>query len=146
MGLFTDLVSPTSQDLTAIDTYVNGLKGQSLPDKAKSLVDDYIQWEANRGAVDWLFDADALNEAKRRRDAIDAARGAARVYDPSTQGKSAFPGQLTDAGLPPSAPGVAELARKVADTPGDVLPGIGLGVGAIIAAALAVLLLVRPRL
>jgi hypothetical protein len=72
------LLSPLQADLKAIYEYVNSLQPEAFRSKnqpALTLIQDFQAWKQNLGPLDKLFDQETLNEAKRRRNAINAAMG-----------------------------------------------------------------------
>lgn len=152
-GIFDDIVNPTKQDLEAIHTYVIGLKSKNPPPAASTLISLFEKWYASLGVTDWFLDEDTLQEARRRRDAIDEAMNQKRDYTNAAPGY--MPGLLGPVkvqGLPPGGTLVTGIRHATGtEVEGDPDPGpnvsLGLKIGAgVLVAALATLLILSRRL
>jgi hypothetical protein len=110
------LLNPLQDDLKAIADYVNSRQPEAFTSrnsKALTLIQGFQAWYQNLGPLDKIFDQETLNEAKRRRNDINAAFGEAI---PLSQVPADAPQQ------PPAAnEWVSKLEKDVANAPSDVI-------------------------
>lgn len=147
-GIFDDVFNPTQADLEAIHTYVVGLKSKNPTPAASTLITLFEKWYASLGVTDWFLDVDTLQEARRRRDAIDEANNAKRDYSTSAAGY--IPGVGKIEGSAPGGGLAAGLRHATGtETGGDPEPGpdlgLGLKIGAGVLAVALVTLLILSR-
>jgi hypothetical protein len=135
MGAFDDLINPTSSELEAIYAYVRAQRPKTKAHPAAlPLIESFESWYQGLGITDWAFDVETLNEAKRRRNAINAALEAVIAPDwvPADAPQVAPPkGEL--AGLKES---IEEAGRKLSDAPSQAVTllkvGVVVGVGVVL--------------
>jgi hypothetical protein len=109
------ILSPLQQDLKAIIVYVNERQPEAVRTRnasALALIQNFQGWYQNLGPLDHVFDQETLNEAKRRRNAINTALG------------QAIPPEQVPADAPqqPAAPNtwVTKLEDDLSTAPGQL--------------------------
>jgi hypothetical protein len=110
------LLNPLQDDLKAIADYINGRQPDAVRTRnarALSLVQSFQGWYQNLGPLDHVFDKETLNEAKRRRNELNAALGETIPLD---QVPADSPQQPPDANT-----WVKTLEKDVSDAPSQVV-------------------------
>jgi hypothetical protein len=76
MSLFDDVFNPTKADLEAIYQYVRSRRPDAVGKPAAlAAIVSFESWYQGLGLADAVLDAETLKEAKRRREAVNAALG-----------------------------------------------------------------------
>lgn len=122
VGEEVSLLNPLQDDLQAIITYVNERQPEAVRSKnakALALIQNFQAWYQNLGPLNTIFDQETLNEAKRRRNDINAALGQTIPLDQVP----------ADAPQQPPAPNtwVSDIEQGVTSAPSQLISLIKVG-------------------